>query len=132
MLFQSGLTDAFRLHLLQAALTLGVFKIALYGADANLVADTPAYTPDGEVQAQNYPPGGFILTGGKADIVDGVALLEWAQPQMPPMTVEAYAALIYLEGGPSVAVLAFQEPVRSTNGPVIVPLDQCIQWGRSA
>jgi len=72
MLFQSGLTDAFRMQLLQAALTLGVYRIALYGADANLEAGTPAYTSEGEVQARNYPPGGFVLQGGKVDMVDGV------------------------------------------------------------
>jgi len=95
------------------------YKIALYGKDANLSPMTETYTPDGEVKAKGYHPGGMTLQGYRCDLDGTTAVMGWEyDPVWKNVTITAYGALIYnaSKGNRALAVVEFPSPVTSTNG----------------
>jgi hypothetical protein len=96
------------------------YKIALYTSAAELNRETTAYSADGEVESKNgYEAGGKLLTGFSAQLVDGVAIVDFDDAVWEPMvTIKASGALIYNEsrGNKSVAVLSFKQPASCING----------------
>ena len=118
-------TTSFKAELYQGIhdLTTDVIKIALYTANANLNADTTAYTTDSEVAATGtYPSGGSQLTpitvssSGSTAYV-GFPNISWSA------TITARCALIYnaSKGNKSVAVLDFGSDKTSTNFTITMP-----------
>lgn len=83
-----------------------VFKLALYTSEANLNADTTAYTTDGEVVGDGYVAGGLPLTNlgvtavsesgnGGSPTYSGVAFCDFTDLTFSGVTVTARGALIY-------------------------------------
>lgn len=125
-----SLTNAFLLGLLQDR-AKDVYRIALYTEDANLDADTPAYTTLGEASTldvldnpSGYVAGGMKLEGYRAYLVDGAAVASWADPVWPNASIAACAALIYnaSQKNRAVAVIDLGKNFVSTNGNFIVTL----------
>jgi hypothetical protein len=105
-------TGNFTCNTFKSALFLGAadfatdtFKIALYTNAASLNADTPAYTPVGEVVAPGYTAGGLVLTPTVASL-EGVSFVSFANVSWSG-TLTARGALIYKDGGTAVCVLDF-------------------------
>lgn len=100
-----------------------VYKIALYGADADLSPSWRVYSSRGEVSGLGYEPGGRELCGYEAREDATGAGIGWCDDVKWPMaTIEAAGALIYntTRGNKALAVLQFKEPVKSVVGPFIV------------
>lgn len=95
-MIQHGMTDAFSLDLLNAYVK-NVYRIALYGAEAELNRLTPAYTTKGEViGAPGYEAGGKVLEGAQVKLYDAIAVMGFNSPVVwPKSTITARAALIY-------------------------------------
>lgn len=123
-------TTSFKAELYQGihALTTDVIKIALYTANANLNADTTAYSSLNEVSATTgaapYSPGGAILTPitvslslSDATAYVGFPNISWTG------TITARCALIYNEtqGNKSIAVLDFGSDKTQTNFTITMP-----------
>ena len=101
------------------------YRIALYGADAELNEFTDRYTVTGEIVGAGYEAGGQSLTGQVTELAGSLALRTWNNPLWPNATIEAHGALIYnaSRGDRAVEVLRFANaPVKSTNGVFTVPL----------
>lgn len=113
--------NSFKLDLLEA--TRGDrYMIALYTGEADISKDTPAYSPDHEVEGEGYEAGGKALEGF-AVILDGdAAVLDFDDPTWARATLSARRGLIYnaSRGNRAVRVMDFGEDVRSTNGPFTV------------
>jgi len=120
-------TTSFKAQLYQGIhdLTTDVIKIALFTANANLNADTTAYSSDNEVSGGNYAPGGLQLTpitvssSGYTAYV-GFPNVSWTG------AITARCALIYnsSKSNRSVAVLDFGSDKVSTSGgtfPITMP-----------
>jgi hypothetical protein len=128
-----ALVDAFLLDLLKSV-AQDVFRMALYTADADLSAATPAYMTQGEVpvsfagpngnEPTGYGAGGIVLTGLTVHLEGGVAFLDWADPVWPRSTITARAGLIYnfSKNNRAVAVLDLGKNFTSTNGNFTVTL----------
>lgn len=118
-------TTSFKAELYQGIhdLTTDVIKIALYTANADLNADTTAYTTTGEIAAVGtYPSGGSQLTpitvssSGSTAYV-GFPNIAWTGD------ITARCALIYnsSKGNKSVAVLDFGSDKTSSNFTITMP-----------
>lgn len=93
-----------------------VYKIALYTADANLNADTTAYTTADEVTGVGYVAGGKVLVPTVPSSSSNVAFISFAEVVWNPATITAAGALIYNSTtGAAVAVLNFGAVKSSTN-----------------
>jgi hypothetical protein len=129
---QSFLTTSFRAQQWDGVhLPTHEYRMAVYGPDMLLGPEIEAYTPEGESAGRGYPPGGAPLTNRRVSVVNDVVILEWDPFVIPVATLSGVAGLIYnasLPGMPSVAVIAFEEPTSSTNGPFTVPLEGALQW----
>lgn len=115
------LTTSFKVELPQALhnFTTGtgdVFKMALYTANANLGADTTAYTTAGEVSGTNYTAGGIILTNVTPTFSGTTAYWTFADATFTNVTLTTNGALIYnsTNGNRSVCVLNFGQNITKT------------------
>ena len=115
MIIQTA-TTSFKLELPQAIhdFSTDVFKVALYGADATLNADTTAYTAGNEVVAAGYTAGGEALTAALTS-AGGQGLISFA-PVTFAAALTARGALIYnsSKADRAVAVLNFGSDKTST------------------
>ena len=116
-----GATTSFKVELLQAVHNFGptspnTFKVALYTANANINADTTAYTTSNEVTGSGYTAGGNTLvistspTSGNNSGNIPTAYISFSNTSWANASFTARAALIYNDtaaGNPSVAVLDF-------------------------
>ena len=112
-------TTSFKAELYQGIhdLTTDVIKIALYTANANLNADTTAYSSVNEVAATGtYVLGGATMTGITVSTSDYTAYVGFANVSWTA-ALTARCALIYNDtvvGKPSIAVLDFGADKTST------------------
>jgi len=105
-------TTSFKAELYQGIhdLTTDVIKIALYTANANLNADTTAYTTTNEIPATGgYTAGGKTMTGITVNTSGYTAYVGFDNVVWTPGAFTARCALIYnsSQGNKSVAVLDF-------------------------
>jgi hypothetical protein len=104
-------TTSFKAELYQGIhdLTTDVIKIALYTANANLNADTTAYTTTNEIVGTGYTAGGKVMTGITVSTSGYTAYVGFDNVTWNPGAFTARCALIYnsSQGNKSVAVLDF-------------------------
>lgn len=108
------LTTSFKVELAQAlhnftAGTGDVFKLALYTANADLGAQTTAYTTAGEASGSNYTPGGIALTNITPSFQGTTAYWSFENVTFTNVSITTNGALIYnaTNGDRSVCVLNF-------------------------
>ena len=110
-------TTSFKKELYQAVhnLATDTIYIALYTGDANLNADTTAYTSSNEVVASGYTAGGQALTGVSISSSGYTAYVNWANVSWTA-AITARCALIYnvTQGNKSIAVIDFGADKTST------------------
>ena len=110
-------TTSFKEELYQAVhnLATDTIYIALYNGNANLNADTTAYTTSNEVVAAGYTAGGNALTGVAISSSGSTAYVNWANTSWAA-AITARCALIYnvTQGGKSIAVIDFGADKNST------------------
>ena len=115
------LTTSFKVELPQALhnFTTGtgdVFKLALYTANANLGADTTAYTTANEVSGTNYTAGGIVLTNVTPTFSGTTAYWTFDNAVFTNVTLTTNGALVYnsTNGNRSVCVLNFGQNITKT------------------
>ena len=123
-------TTSFKAELYEGihALTTDVIKIALYTANANLNADTTAYSSSNEVSATSgaapYSPGGAILTPVtvSSSLSDATAYVGFPNVAWTG-TITARCALIYnsSKANRAIAVLDFGSDKTQTNFTITMP-----------
>ena len=117
-------TTSFKAQLYQAVhnLLTDTLKIALYTANADLNADTTAYTTSGEVSGGGYTAGGVTLTGVTLNTSGSTAYVNFNNVVFNA-SVTARCALIYnvTQGNKSIAVLDFGSDKTSTNFTITMP-----------
>ena len=119
-------TTSFKAELYQGihVLTTDVIKIALYTANANLNADTTAYSASNEASGGNYVAGGAILTPVtvSSSLSDNTAFVGFPNFSWTG-TITARCALIYnfSKGNKSIAVLDFGSDKTSSNFTITMP-----------
>ena len=110
-------TTSFKKELYQAVhnLSTDTLKIALYTGNADLNADTTAYSTTNEVVASGYTAGGNTLTGVAISSSGSTAYVNWANTSWTA-AITARCALIYnvTQGGKSIAVIDFGADKTST------------------
>jgi hypothetical protein len=110
-------TTSFKKELYQAVhnLSTDTLKIALYTGNANLNADTTAYSATNEVVASGYTAGGNTLTGVTISSSDYTAYVNFANTAWTA-AITARCALIYnvTQGNKSIAVIDFGADKTST------------------
>jgi hypothetical protein len=110
-------TTSFKKELYQAVhnLSTDTLKIALYTGNANLNADTTAYSATNEVVASGYTAGGNTLTGVTISSADYTAYVNFANTAWTA-AITARCALIYnvTQGNKSIAVIDFGSDKTST------------------
>lgn len=110
-------TTSFKKELYEAVHNLSTdsIYIALYTGDANLNADTTAYSATNEVSATGYTAGGQALTGVAISSSDYTAYVNWANVSWTG-AITARCALIYnvTQGNKSIAVIDFGADKTST------------------
>ena len=110
-------TTSFKKELYEAVhnLSTDTIYIALYTGDANLNADTTAYSATNEVVASGYTAGGEALTGVAISSSDYTAYVNWANVSWTA-AITARCALIYnvTQGNKSIAVIDFGADKTST------------------
>jgi hypothetical protein len=110
-------TTSFKKELYEAVHNLSTdsIYIALYDGNANLGADTTAYTSSNEVVASGYTAGGQVLTGVSISSSGYTAYVNWANVSWSA-AITARCALIYnvTQGNKSIAVIDFGADKTST------------------
>lgn len=117
-------TTSFKAELYQGVhdlLTDSIY-IALYDGNANLNADTTAYTTSNEVSGGGYPPGGVEMTGITVQTSGYTAYVGFDNVSFGA-SVTARCALIYnaSQGNKSIAVLDFGSDKTSTSFTITMP-----------
>jgi hypothetical protein len=104
-------TTSFKSDILQGLQALGTdtIKLALYTGDANLNADTAAYTTVGEVVGTGYTAGGKTCTNVTVNSLNGVAYVSFDNLTWTSSAFTCRGALIYnaSKSDKSIAVLNF-------------------------
>ena len=104
-------TTSFKSDILQGLQALGTdtIKLALYTGDANLNADTTAYTAVGEVVGTGYAAGGKTCTNVTVNSLNGVAYVSFDNLTWTSSAFTCRGALIYnaSKSDKSIAVLNF-------------------------
>lgn len=99
-----------------------VFKLALYGPNANLNSSTIAYTTDGEISATGYTAGGVTLTNVDPSTMGTTAMASFQNVSITMGDAVVSGALIYnttpahTYTNPSVVVLSFGMDRGTVNG----------------
>ena len=110
-------TTSFKTELYQAIhnLSSDTINIALYTGDADLNADTTAYSSTNEVVASGYTAGGNTLTGVTISSSDYTAYVNFSNTSWTA-AITARCALIYnvTQGNKSIAVIDFGADKTST------------------
>lgn len=110
-------TTSFKAELYQGIhdLTTDEIRIALYTANANLNADTTAYSTDSEASGGNYVAGGLVLSPITVNSSGYTAYVGFPNVSWTG-AITARCALIYnvTKGNKSVAVLDFGSDKTST------------------
>lgn len=90
-------------------LTTDTIKLALYTGDANLTADTTAYTTVSEVSGTGYTAGGKTCTNVTVNTLNGVAYVSFDNLTWTSSAFTCRGALIYnaSKSNKSIAVLNF-------------------------
>lgn len=119
-------TTSFKKELYQGVhdLTTDVLKIALYTANADLNADTTAYTTADEVVGSGYVAGGQTLTGVTIGSSGYTAFVDFADVVWSPASFTTRCALIYnsSKANRAIAVLDFgSDKTASTNFIITMP-----------
>jgi len=108
---------SFKKELYQAIhdLSTDTIKMALYTANANLGADTTAYSATNEVVASGYTAGGNTLTGVAINSLDYTAYVNWANTSWAA-ALTARCALLYnaSKANRAIAVIDFGADKTST------------------
>lgn len=117
-------TTSFKAELYQGVhnLLTDTLKIALYTGNADLNADTTAYSASNEVSGGGYPPGGVELTGVTINTSGYTAYVNFNNVSFSA-SVTARCALIYnvSQGNKSIAVLDFGSDKTSTAFTITMP-----------
>lgn len=117
-------TTSFKAELYQAVhnLLTDTLKIALYTGNADLNADTAAYTTSNEVSGGGYTAGGVALTGVTINTSGYTAYVNFNNVSFSA-SVTARCALIYnaSKGNKAIAVLDFGSDKTSSNFTVTMP-----------
>ena len=71
------------------------YRMALYGSDATLNAQTRRYEPQHECVGTGYQAGGILLSGYRAKMLQGVACLTFTDPTWDRVSIKVAGALIY-------------------------------------
>ena len=112
-------TTSFKAELYQGIhdLTTDVIKIALYDGNANLNADTTAYSTSNEIVATGYAAGGEIMTGITVNTSGYTAYVNFDNVVWNPGAFTARCALIYnsSKSDKSIAVLDFGSDKTTTS-----------------
>lgn len=110
-------TTSFKKELYQGVhdLSTDTIKMAMYTSNANLGADTTAYTTTGEVAASGYTAGGNTLTGIAISSSGYTAYANWANTSWTA-ALTARCALIYnaSKANRAIAVIDFGADKTST------------------
>lgn len=117
-------TTSFKAELYQGVhnLLTDTLKIALYTGNADLNADTTAYTTSNEVSGGGYTAGGVVLTGVTINTSGYTAYVNFDNVSFSA-SVTARCALIYnvTQGNKSIAVLDFGSDKTSTDFTITMP-----------
>lgn len=126
----TGLCTRFKVGLLRGEFDLSTttsqtFKLALYTSDADLDADTLAYTTAGEVAAGNgYISGGEVVTVSIGPTSTGrVAYVDFNDVTWSMASFTARGALLYKADGvdnPAIAVFDFGEDKTTSQANLVV------------
>jgi hypothetical protein len=112
-------TTSFKAELYQGIhdLTTDVIKIALYDGNADLNADTTAYTTSNEITGTGYTAGGKTMTGITVNTSGYTAYVGFDNVVWNPGAFTARCALIYnsSKSNKSVAVLDFGSDKTTTS-----------------
>jgi len=112
-------TTSFKAELYEGIhdLTTDVIKIALYDGNANLNADTTAYSTSNEIVATGYAAGGEIMTGITVNTSGYTAYVNFDNVVWNPGAFTARCALIYnsSKSDKSIAVLDFGSDKTTTS-----------------
>jgi hypothetical protein len=94
------------------------YRLALYTEQADLDETTTKYRPKNEASGTGYPKGGFVLSGRRSLLDDGVACVTFNDVSEERCTFEAFGALIYNETrhNAALATLVFDTVKRPSNG----------------
>ena len=113
------ITNSFVEEVLQGVhdFTNDTFKLALYTANADLNADTTAYTTAEEVSGFGYTLGGNAMTGVSVNSSNGVIFIGFDDVAWPLGQFTARGGLIYnsSKSNRSVAILNFGADKTSTS-----------------
>ncbi len=123
MAIETGMCHSYRLELMQGVHTLDdEYRMALYGPDADLSAETSAYTADGEVEGRGYEAGGLPLTGVTAARSGSAAVMDFDAPEWRASSIVAHGCMVYnaSKDNRAVAVFSFGGEVLSRNGRFII------------
>jgi hypothetical protein len=123
MTINTSLCDSYKVEIVSGVHRVDdEYRMALYGAEANLNSDTRAYTTEGEVAGQGYEAGGIRLTGAAVQLNGGAAILSFDPPEWSRATIAAGGCLIYnaSKENRAVAVFGFGGNVVSRNGKFVV------------
>ena len=111
MTIRQGLTTSFKEQILVGVHDLDTdsLYISLYNALASLDETTTIYTSVNEITGTGYVAGGELLTNVTVKSFDGVAYVNFDNPQWSPASFTARGALVYnsTKGNKSIAVLDF-------------------------
>ncbi len=112
-------TTSFKKELYQGIhdLSTDVIKIALYTGNANLNADTTAYSSSSEITGTGYTAGGKVMTGVTIESSVYTAYVNFANVVWSPGVFTARCALIYnsSKANRSIAVLDFGSDKTTTS-----------------
>lgn len=112
-------TTSFKKELYQGIhdLSTDVIKIALYTGNANLNADTTAYSSSSEITGTGYTAGGKVMTGVTIESSGYTAYVNFANVVWNPGVFTARCALIYnsSKANRSIAVLDFGSDKTTTS-----------------
>jgi hypothetical protein len=107
----AGLTDSFKQQLLLGVhdFATDTFRIALYTSSATLGPTTTVYSSTNEVSGTGYTAPGLALTNITVLLSQGVAYVNFDNPEWVGSTFTTRGALIYnaTKAGKSVGVLNF-------------------------
>jgi hypothetical protein len=123
MALTQGLTTTFKQNCLSGLENFAVgtpytYKIALYGATANLSTSTTSYTTDGEITGTGYTAGGKVLTvvPPASNATTNTAYVSFDNVTWNPASFTCNGALIYNSTtGAAVCVLSFGSNKTASN-----------------
>ena len=118
-------TTSFKKELYQGIhdLSADTLKIALYNANANLNADTTAYSTSNEITDAGYTAGGIVLTGVTINTSGYTAYVNFNNAEFNASLSNVRCALIYnaSKANRSIAVLDFGSDKNSADFTVVMP-----------